>query len=158
MSHAIRTLAAALATVLVAAGADVQARPSGGGARFAQHGNHSHPAGHPRGHRLHRHSHWGLGLGFTFVPFASPHPWGPGYAVEPPPFAYERRSVPPLPATPPAPAPVFMPQGGQDATQTEVDRRACDREAMTQPSAMAAAPVFHRTVLACMQARGYAVK
>ena len=45
-----------------------------------------------RGHRLHRHSHWGLGLGFTFVPFASPHPWGPGYAVEPPPFAYERRT------------------------------------------------------------------
>jgi hypothetical protein len=64
----------------------------------------------------------------------------------------------PVPAVPAAPDPKLVPSQGQDRRQTEYDRQACNRWTMTQADAVADAQVFHRTSLACMEARGYSVR
>lgn len=119
---------------------------------------HHHHAGHWR-HRGHHH-HWhggvwlGLGLGWTYAPYWH-DPWYPREVV------VERVLPAPLPAAPAAPAapdPRFVPNQGQDARQAESDRQACNRWTMTQADAVADAQVFHRTSLACMEARGYTVR
>ena len=78
-----------------------------------------------------------------------------GYSVVAPPPGAD--SVQPLAdaAPPVAPEPIYYPRNGQSAGQTEVDRRACNRWATTQPSAVADADVFQRAVAACMDGRGY---
>jgi hypothetical protein len=109
-------------------------------------------------HHGHGHGHWrfGLGIGFGFgVPL---YPYGPypGHViVEPAPTRAMPESVPLAPSPP---DPVLTPRNGQDAARTEGDRQACNRVATTQPSAMADAGVFHHTVLACMESRGYSVR
>jgi hypothetical protein len=113
----------------------------------------SRPAGWHH-HHHHGHSHWrfgfGIGFGWPMYPYG-PHP---GHViVEPAPARMAPEAVAPSP-----PDPVFTPRSGQSATQTEADRQACNRFATTQPSAMADAGVFHHTVLACMESRGYSVR
>lgn len=98
----------------------------------------------------------GLGAWYYGAPWYYGSPWYPGYVVAPGPV-YEIASPPPPPARGPA-EPIFYPRNGQSADQTEADRRACDRWAMTQPSAMADAGIFHRATLACMDGRGYTAR
>ena len=111
--------------------------------------------GHGGGHHHHGHGHWGVGIGFGFYgplyPYPYPYP-APGYLVVQPPDAM----VVAEPA--PRPGPVFRPRSGQSAAQTEADRQECNRWATTQPAAMQDASVFHATVSACMEQRGYAVQ
>lgn len=94
--------------------------------------------------------------GYVAYPYGYPYAY-PGYVVaSPPPVSYQ-----PVPAAPPAPAapdPIFYPRQGQGAAQTEADRQACNRWAMTQRDAMADASVFHRATLACMEGRGYTAR
>ena len=159
MRALIRTSALALAALaMVAAPLESQAGPGGrGGGHF--HGHRGHGGW---GHGGHHHHHWGgfgwglgLGIGTSFVLA----PWyRPGYVVAAPPPAYDVGIAPAPPAAPAAPDPIIYPSRGQTAGQTEADRQACDRWAMTQPSAMADASVFHRATLACMEGRGYTVK
>ena len=82
---------------------------------------------------------------------------GQGYVVvAPPPNA---AAIQPAPAPAPAsPDPIFYPRSGQDAAQTEADRRDCNAWATTQPNAMADAKVFQRATEACMDGRGYTVR
>jgi hypothetical protein len=120
------------------------------------HGHFGHGHGHWRGGR-----HWGgvgLGIGIGLAAplyyeraYAQPYYYpGPVYAA--PPLAYSE----PVPMA--APEPVIYPRNNQSPAQTESDRRACDRWAISQPSAMADARVFHRATLACMEGRGYTVR
>ena len=109
--------------------------------------------GHGGGHHHHGHGHWGVGIGFGFYGPLYPYPYpAPGYLVVQPPDAM----VVAEPA--PRPGPVFRPRSGQSAAQTEADRQECNRWATTQPAAMQDASVFHATVSACMEQRGYAVQ
>jgi hypothetical protein len=117
------------------------------------HGGHWRGGRHRGGVRL------GIGIGFG-VPYyyGAPNygygPWYPGpVLVAPPPLAYAEPAPVPM-----APEPVIYPNNGQTPTQTEADRQACDRWAMSQPNAMANASVFHRATLACMEGRGYTVR
>jgi hypothetical protein len=154
MKAIARTFIIVLATLTLAAGS---AQANG------RHGGHR--GGHHHGH----HGHWGPGLFWGTVGLGvglgiSRHyygpQWHPGYVVvEPPPYAYYE-SPPPMrpPVTMRAPDPVFYPRDGQSAAQTEADRQACNRWAITQRSAMADASVFHRATLACMEGRGYTVR
>lgn len=103
-------------------------------------------------------------------------PWGARWIVVAPPLLLsgplpggeshaEVPGVAPSPAAPagalsaPAPAtePRVEPLQGQTADQLEAERRDCERAATTDPAAMADAGVFHRSVLACLRARGYGV-
>jgi hypothetical protein len=154
--HALALSFAAAALLCSADPADARGRQGtvGVGVQAAHH----HHAGHWR-HRGH-HRHWdggvwlGLGLGWAYGPDWR-DPWYPREIVvervvpAPPPAA---------PAVPAAPDPQFVPNEGQDARQTEADRQACNRWTMTQADAVADAQVFHRTSLACMEARGYTVR
>ncbi|CAD5370613.1 conserved exported hypothetical protein [Rubrivivax sp. A210] len=91
------------------------------------------------------------------VVFGGPIYWPP-VVYEPPIVVVQ---APPTPPAAPAPSradPVVYPRNGQDGTQTEADRQACDRWATTQPAALADAAVFKRAVEACMDARGYTLK
>ena len=58
------------------------------------------------------------------------------------------------PAAKPPPHPIVYPNRGQSGAQTEPDRQARNRWAMTPPSAVADASVFHRATLACLEGRG----
>lgn len=109
----------------------------------------------------------GLGVGIGVGSYYAPGLWYPGYVYPSyvyPEYATGPRPVYDAPAPAPqalvkaAPDPVIYPNRGQSATQTETDRQACNQWAMTQPSAMAEASVFHRATLACMEGRGYTVK
>ncbi len=95
--------------------------------------------------------------------------WGPtiGIGIGLPLAVYEADREPvyvtpaPVYAPPPppsAPDPVVYPRNHQSPQQAEADRRSCDRWATTQPAAMADASVFHRSVEACMDARGYTIR
>jgi hypothetical protein len=107
------------------------------------------------GHHGHGHRHWGLGVGIGFG-FAPVYPWVPGYlVVQPAPDGVAVAAPEPAPRSP---DPVIRPRSGQSAAQTEADRQECNRWATTQPSAMADAAVFHSSVLACMERRGYTVQ
>lgn len=157
MRAMIRTSAFALAALaMVAAPLESQAGPGGrgGGHSYGHrgHGGWGHGGGHYWGGFG-----WGLGLGIgTYYALA---PWyQPGYVVAVPAPAYDVGIAPAPPAARAAPDPIIYPNRGQSAGQTEADRQACDRWAMTQPSAMADASVFHRATLACMEGRGYTVK
>jgi hypothetical protein len=87
------------------------------------------------------------------------HAPGQGYVVvAPPPDAAAAQPVPPAPAPKALPEPILYPRSGQSAAQTEADRQECNRWATTQPSAMADASVFQRSVAACMDGRGYTVR
>ena len=102
---------------------------------------------------------WG-GVGVAVAaPLYYPYSYGPYYdgswVANPAPSLYAR-PVPPAP--PMAPAPTITPRNGQSAEQAEIDRRDCDRWALSQPAAMADAQVFHRITLACMDARGYSAR
>lgn len=156
MRALIRTSAFALAALaMVAAPLESQAGPGGrGGGHF--HGHRGHGGWGHGGHHWGGFG-WGLGLGIgTYYALA---PWyQPGYVVAVPPPAYDVGIAPAPPAARAAPDPIIYPNRGQTAGQTEADRQACDRWAMTQPSAMADASVFHRATLACMEGRGYTVK
>ena len=106
-------------------------------------------------HHHHDHAHWRFGFGIGFGWPLYPYGAYPGYVlVEPVPVRVMPETVSVAPSQP---DPVFTPSKGQDATQTEADRQACNRFAMTQPSAVTDAGVFHHTVLACMEGRGYSV-
>ena len=85
---------------------------------------------------------------------------GQGYAVVVPPSNPDAAQVvPQSPAlVPSAPDPVIYPRNGQTAAQTESDRQACNRWAMTQPGAMADASILSRAVGACMDGRGYSIR
>jgi hypothetical protein len=174
-----RPLAAALslsALALLAVPADAGARPGGQGTGFRSGGHvHHAPAfqagyrsGYHRGHSGHGRF-WGgigigLGLGLGSVYLGAPWypapwypaPWYPGYVTAVPAPAYP--VVAPEPAAKAPPEPIIYPRADQSPAQTEADRRACDRWAMTQPSAMADASIFHRATLACMEGRGYTVR
>ena len=136
------------------------------------------PHGHPgysqhggRGHGGWGHRNWGgvglgigLGVGLGALYYGSPW-YGPGYGypgyvvrVPAPVYEYDTPPPPPQPVAKALPEPVVYPRNGQSAAQTESDRQACDRWAMTQPKAMADASVFHRATLACMEGRGYTLR
>jgi hypothetical protein len=147
MNALVRISVLLFATLLAAA------QPAAAYGHRGWHGGYGHYWGHPG--RV-----WagvGLGIGLGAVYYGAPwyygRPWYPGYVVEPAPV-YEIASPPP-PAAKAPPEPIFYPRNGQSAAQIEADRRACDRWAMTQPSAMADAGIFHRATLACMDGRGY---
>ena len=154
MKRLNRVLAVSFAALALVAGS----APAVAGGRHGGHGGAHHSW---RGH-----GYWGpglflggvaigIGLGSTYYA-----PWYPGYVVvqQPPVAPYDAPPLPAEPVAPPAPDPIFYPRNGQSADQTEADRRACNRWATTQPSAMADASVFHRATLACMEGRGYAVR
>jgi len=176
-----RPLAAALslsAFALLAVPADAGARPGGHGAGFRS-GGHAHDApapafqagyrsGYHRGHSGHGRFWGGIGIGlglglgslYLSAPWYPapwyPAPWYPGYVTTVPAPAYP--AVAPEPAAKAPAEPIIYPRANQSPAQTEVDRRACDQWAMTQPSAMADASIFHRATLACMEGRGYTVR
>ena len=58
-------------------------------------------------------------------------------------------------AAPAAFDPIFYPRNGQNASQTESDRQACNRWATSYPKATSDASIFQRAALACMDGRGY---
>lgn len=97
-----------------------------------------------------------LWIGGTYYYYANGIYYAPaganGYVVVEPPAEAATAS----PAA--VPEPVIYPRNGQNAEQTETDRRECNRWATTQPSAMNDASVFQRAVAACMDARGYTVR
>jgi hypothetical protein len=135
LTFALLAIAAAL---LLAAPAAAQVR---GGAHIGWHGGHGW-------HHHHHHGFWGgVGIGIVLWPDAVYERRVPGEVIV--------QSAPSAPPGPPEP--VISPRQGQSPAQSEADRQACDREAMTQPAAMADAAVFHRSALACMERRGYAV-
>lgn len=151
--HALfRTFILALAALAVTAGpAEAQGRSFGN-----RGGGHFH---HGHGGWGHDGRFWGgvgIGLGFGFAPWYYGAPWYPGYVVVPGP-AYEVTTMPAAPVAR-APEPVVYPRNAQSAEQTEADRRACDRWAMSQPAAMADAGVFYRATTACLEGRGYTVR
>ena len=179
-----RPLAAALslsAFALLAVPADAGARPGGHGAGFRS-GGHAHYApafqagyrsGYHRGHSGHGRFWGGIGIGlglglgslYLGAPWYPaplypapwyPAPWYPGYVTTVPAPAYP--AVAPEPAAKAPAEPIIYPRANQSPAQTEADRRACDQWAMTQPSAMADASIFHRATLACMEGRGYTVR
>lgn len=90
---------------------------------------------------------WG---GPVYYP-AMPPPYVP---ARPPPVAYAK----PAPVEVLPPAQVAYPRNAQGPQQTEADWRECSRWATTQPSAMADAGVFQRSVASCMDAHGYSVR
>ncbi|MDQ6680639.1 MAG: hypothetical protein M3Y67_06700, partial [Pseudomonadota bacterium] len=110
----------------------------------------------------------GLGVGLGSLYYGAPwYPAYPAYSVYPAYPVYPEAIAAPLyegdvaprqPARPAPPDPVIYPRSGQSAEQTEADRQACNRWAMTQPSAVADASVFQRATLACMEGRGYTVR
>jgi hypothetical protein len=152
----LRTSALAIAALaIVATPLAADARPGGRGGSY-HHGHHGH---HGWGHGYF----WGgigLGLGLGVGTYYALSPWYyPGYVVTVPQPGYYDPGIAPSQPVARAPAdPIVYPNRGQSAAQTEADRQACDRWAMTQPSAMADASVFHRATLACMEGRGYTVK
>lgn len=104
---------------------------------------------------------WGRGPHYWYRGGFWYGPWAPGYIVVAPQYAYPVPAAPPDPAlaaAPSPPDPVIYPRSGQDAAQTELDRQACNRWAVTQPSAVADASVFQRAVQACMDGRGYTIR
>jgi hypothetical protein len=147
----------AVALVLFGAALQAQGRPGGRGAIGPAWHGHGHWHG---GHR----AYWGLGLGIGLgIGLGAPlyyAPYGPYYGgtllVAPPPLVYGE-PVPPV-APMAQPDPIFYPRNGQSPAQTEADRQACNRWAISQPSAMADASVFQRATLACMEGRGYTVR
>jgi hypothetical protein len=156
MSPNALALPLALASLVLCAG-PAEARGRHANVGVGVHAGHHHHGHRHWGHGGHRH-HWhggvwlGLGLGGAYAPYWQ-DPWHPGYVV------VERTPLAaPVPSTPAAPDPKFVPGQGQDWRQTEYDRQACNRWTMTQADAVADAQVFHRTSLACMEARGYSVR
>ena len=177
MSPRYRLLATALsiaALTLLAAPVAADARPGGYGGAYHSggYGGSGYHGGYGSGHYHGGHGHnyfWGgvgIGVGLGFGGFYLGAPWYPaswyypgyypGYAVAVP--TYPAVASPPEPPAKAAPDPIAYPREGQTPEQTEADRRACDRWAMTQPSAMADASIFHRATLACMEGRGYTVR
>ena len=159
MKALIRTCVLALAAFAACtAPLQAEARPGGhGGGHFSRgHGGWGHGGGWGHSGRF-----WGgigLGVGLGALYYGSP--WYPGYVVAAPaPYYYDYDDIAPsAPVTRAPPDPVIYPRNGQGAAQTESDRRACDRWAMTQPNAMADASVFQRATLACMDGRGYTMR
>ena len=166
MQALVRTSLLALAAFAATAGPiDAEARPYGHPGHYYNNGGWGHGGwGHGRS--------WGgvglgvgLGVGFGALYYGAPwysSPWYgyPGYVVGVPAPVYEY-DVAPAPVRPVAkapPEPIVYPRNGQSPALTESDRQACDRWAMTQPSAMADASVFHRAALACMDGRGYTLR
>jgi len=149
--HALSRISVLLFAALLATAQPAQAQPHRG-----WHGGHGHHWGHPG--RFWGGVGFGIGLGTLYygAPWYYDRAWYPGYVVTPAPV-YEIASPPP-PAAKAPPEPIFYPRNNQTPAQTEADRRACDRWAMTQPSAMADAGIFHRATLACMDGRGYSAR
>jgi hypothetical protein len=112
-------------------------------------------------HHHHGHWRWGLsaGIGFGgYWPYGGY--WVPGAVWVVPAGDDPWRTEDAAPAVaPPSPDPVFVPRAGaRDPTRAEADWRECSGLAFGQPAARADAQVFHRSVLACMDERGYVVR
>lgn len=152
MQAVIRTFALALAALtMTAAPIESQAYPYGRGYGY-YHGPYRWGYGGPF---------WGgvgIGLGLGIGTYYYGAPWYPGYVLTAPRPVYPVAATAPEPVAKAPPEPVIYPRNGQSPAQTETDRQACDRWAMSQPSAMADASVFHRATLACMEGRGYTVR
>jgi hypothetical protein len=107
---------------------------------------------------------WGLGIGLGLGLAGAYYYDTPDYVVvdQPPPLYYGTPPAYPAQVPPPAPAaapdPIFYPRNGQNATQVEADRQACNRWATTQPRAMSDASIFQRATFACMDGRGYTAR
>jgi len=140
------------------------------------HGGYYHGGGwHGGGHVVYRSGWgwdplWGFGVGLGLAALAAPvyvdqpavvytsppvyYPPAPTYYAPAPVYAMPAPAAP----APTAAEPIFYPRNGQSAAQTEVDRRACNSWATTQPNAMNDASIFHRATLACMDGRGYTAR
>ncbi len=159
-----RTLALALAAVMLSLGVAAEAEAYGPRGGYHRGGGYYHGGHGGRGY-------WGpglvlggIGLGIGLSGYYNGYygsPWYPGYVVSEPPVVVYDNPVPTAPrAVPaaPAPDPIIYPRSGQSPAQTEADTQACNRWATSQPNAMADASVFHRATLACMEGRGYTVR
>jgi len=112
-------------------------------------------AAHHHGHGGHWHGRvWiGVGVGAGYWPCYGCGPyWVPG------PVVVAQPGVRVIETLPMPPEPTIVGRNGQDAVQTERDWRACTHEAMTRADAMRDGQVFHRSVVGCMEGRGYSVK
>ena len=169
MNTLIRTCVLALAACATCAvPLQAEARPGGHGGGHYAHGGWGHGGGWHRGGGWgHSGRFWGgIGLGLGLGALYYGYNAYPGYVVAAPvpyvpytPYYYDYSEVAPSPpVAKAAPDPIVYPRNGQTPAQTEADRRACDRWAMTQPNAMADASVFQRATLACMDGRGYTVR
>jgi hypothetical protein len=111
-------------------------------------------------HHHHGHWRWGLaaGIGFGgYWPYGGY--WAPGAVWVVPAGDDPWRVEDAAPAAAPSPDPVFVPRAGAaDPMRAEADWRECSRLAFGQPTARADAQVFHRSVLVCMDERGYVVR
>ncbi len=150
-----------------APGVAVQVRGGHGGS-YGGHGGY-HSGGYYRGYHGNPYGGFRGGYGWGRPGWSA---WGPavgiGIGIGFPLGVYEVEREPvyvtpaPIlvapPPVPSAPDPVVYPRNSQTPQQAEVDRRACDRWATTQPAAMADASIFHRSVEACMDARGYTIR
>ena len=96
------------------------------------------------------------GPGYWGPAYWGPEYYGPRYVYAPPPVVVAPAA--PAQALPKAPDPIFYPNHGQSAAQTETDRQECNRWATTQPNALADASVFQRATYACMEGHGYTVR
>ena len=133
---------------------EAQARPYGRGGWV----HHGHGWGAPVWGGI------GLGIGLGLGSYYYGGPWYYGPPVYGPPVYVVPAPLQdgvPVSVAPPARAavePIVYPRDGQNAAQTESDRRDCSRWATTQPSAMADATVFQRATTACLEGRGYTVR
>ena len=111
----------------------------------------------PHHHGYYRGGGWGWGWGLAL---AAPNIVGSAIIASQPQVVVVETSPAPPPVVVSAsrPDPIIYPRKGQDAQQTEADRQECNRWATTQPAALADAAVFYRSVEACMDGRGYAMK
>ncbi len=169
MNTLIRSCVLALAACAACtAPLQAEARPGGHGGGHSAHGGWGHGGGWHRGGGWgHSGRFWGgIGLGLGLGALYYGYNAYPGYVVAAPmpyptyaPYYYDYGDAAPSPPVArAAPDPIVYPRNGQSPAQTEADRRACDRWAMTQPNAMADASVFQRATLACMDGRGYTVR
>jgi len=152
MNAAIRTSVVALAVLAAVGSAQANGRHHG-------HRFHGHYYGHGYG-PLWGVLGFGIGLGVARAYYYDQGPYPDiVYVPAPPAVAYgEPRHESRAPMRKAPPDPIIYPRDGQSAAQTEIDRRDCNRWAMTQPSAMADASVFHRATIACMEGRGYTLR
>ncbi|MGH8796319.1 MAG: hypothetical protein ACREXI_04620 [Caldimonas sp.] len=172
MNTLIRSCVLALAACAACtAPLQAEARPGGHGGGHSAHGGWGHGGSWHRGGGWgHSGRFWGgIGLGLGLGALYYGYNAYPGYVVAAPlpytsypsyaPYYYDDGAAAPSPPVArAAPDPIVYPRNGQSPAQTEADRRACDRWAMTQPNAMADASVFQRATLACMDGRGYTVR
>lgn len=156
-----RAVAIAVGALALACGGAAQAQGHGGfHGGGGWHGGGGYHGGYYRGGGW-GFPFWGVGVGLGLGLAGAYYYDQPDYVVvNQAPLYYPPAPVPAYPVQQAAPAapmadPIFYPRNGQNATQVEADRQACNRWATTQPNAMADGSIFHRATLACMDGRGY---